>query len=75
MKRVWLHAGYQRMAGEVKKLEKPLAVVGRRSAGESDEAETAETESGEANELEIKEIIRWKILINGRPEPVGLSGT
>ena len=75
MKRVWLHAGYQRMAGEVKRLEKPLAVVGRRSTGGAEKDGSVEKGSGEVEELEIREIIRWKILVNGRPEPVGLSGT
>ena len=79
MKRVWLHIGYQRMAGEVKKLEKPWAVVGRRQQQTANDGTwdgpEAEKESMEhAEEVEVKEIVRWKILINSRPEPVGLAG-
>lgn len=74
MKRVYLYAGrYQRMTGEVKKLAKPLAVVRRR--------ERSATERGDGNgyggegqdELEIVEVVKYKILFASRPEPVGLE--
>ncbi len=62
MKRVYLYVGqHQRMTGEVKKLVKPLAVIRRRDGRESE---------GE-DELEIVEIVRWKVLFSSRPEPVG----
>ena len=78
MKRVWLHVGYQRMAGELKKLEKPWAVVGRRRANASQAGGPAGSSAPlaeQVEELEVREIVRWKILVNSRPEPVTLSGT
>jgi hypothetical protein len=73
MKRVYLYAGrYQRMTGEVKKLAKPIAVIRRRqkpttSNGTQDEDEDA------GDELEIVEIVKYKILFASRPEPVSLG--
>ena len=51
---------HQRLTGEVKKLAKPLAVVGKREGL----VEVVE-------ELEIREVVRWKVLFSTRPEPVG----
>lgn len=64
MKRVYLYVGkHQRLTGEVKKLGKPIAIIKRRQIPDSgmhlDE------------ELEVTEIIRYKILFSQRPEPVG----
>ncbi|CAI7604810.1 unnamed protein product [Penicillium bialowiezense] len=57
MKRAYLYVGrYQRMTGEVKKLPLPLAVVQKRTS--------------EAEELEVVEIVRYKIFFKNRPEPV-----
>jgi chromosome transmission fidelity protein 8 len=62
-KRVHLYVGkHQRLTGEVKKLAKPLAVM-RKREGTTDEGE-----------LEIAEIIYYKLLFAHRPEPVGGSG-
>lgn len=59
MKRVYLYVGrYQRMTGEVKKLPKPLAVLRKRSSSENTE------------ELEVVEIVRYKVFFKNRPEPV-----
>ncbi|KAK4995484.1 hypothetical protein LTR66_004700 [Elasticomyces elasticus] len=78
MKRVYLYVGrHQRMTGEVKKLLRPLAVVGRREGGGggavgSDwSGEVMQEESGTGEELEVVEIVKWKILFANRPEPVG----
>lgn len=63
MKRVYLYVGrHQRLTGEVKKLAKPIGVIRRRQGGGDDQA-------GE-DELEIVEVVRWKVLFGGRPEPV-----
>lgn len=63
MKRVYLYIGkHQRLTGEVKKLGKAIAVVARREGGEGDEAN---------EELEVKEVVRYKIVFSSRPEPVG----
>lgn len=72
MKRVYLYVGrYQRMTGEVKKLGMPLAVVRRRetmpSEGESEDA-NANTE-----ELEVADIVKYKLVFKNRPEPVDNS--
>ncbi|KAK5112020.1 hypothetical protein LTR62_004554 [Meristemomyces frigidus] len=60
-KRVYLYVGkHQRMTGEVKKLGRPIAVVRKRETGLEGE-----------EELEVAEIVYWKVLFASRPEPVG----
>ncbi|CZT24423.1 related to sister chromatid cohesion protein Ctf8 [Ramularia collo-cygni] len=60
-KRVFLFVGkHQRMAGEVKKLGKAIAVV-RKSRREG---------AGEG-EVEVEEIVRFKMIFAHRPEPMG----
>ncbi|KAJ5884485.1 hypothetical protein N7504_012057 [Penicillium tannophilum] len=60
MKRAYLYVGrYQRMTGEVKKLLKPIALVQKRPSS-----------STEIEDLEVVEIIRYKIFFKNRPEPV-----
>ncbi|KAI9869449.1 MAG: hypothetical protein M1813_000238 [Trichoglossum hirsutum] len=67
MKRVYLYVGkHQRLTGEVKKLSNPTAVIRRRECTQG-KAKVLD----EAEELEIVEIVRWKILFSQRPEPVG----
>lgn len=57
-KRVYLYVGeHQRLAGEVKKLAKPVAIIRRRTS--------------DSDELEIAEIVHHKLLFAHRPEPVG----
>ncbi|RAL09726.1 uncharacterized protein BO97DRAFT_374133 [Aspergillus homomorphus CBS 101889] len=64
MKRVYLYVGrYQRITGEVKKLPKPLAIVQRR-------AKPAGSAGDDADELEVVEVVRYKIYFKSRPEPV-----
>jgi chromosome transmission fidelity protein 8 len=64
----------------VKKLQKPIAVVGRRRAGEGGgmqggdermEGVEGESEEGDTEELEVVEVVRWKVVFSSRPEPVG----
>ncbi|KZM18918.1 uncharacterized protein EKO05_0006671 [Ascochyta rabiei] len=76
MKRVYLYVGEnQRMTGECKKLGKPFAVVRRR--GDADvvmrdgEGGGDGEARGESEELEIVEVVKFKIVFSGRPEPVG----
>ncbi|CRG92255.1 hypothetical protein PISL3812_09312 [Talaromyces islandicus] len=72
MKRAYLFVGrYQRMTGEVKKLAKPLAVIQRRQRASPSPAEIGKGEGGD--ELEIVEIIKYKIVFASRPEPVGIE--
>lgn len=73
---VYLQVGrHQRLTGEVKKLQQPLAVVRRKTSTESDESQAVEIEAGKRrtmNEvLEIVEVVNWKIIFSQRPEPVG----
>ncbi|KAF9698340.1 hypothetical protein EKO04_003870 [Ascochyta lentis] len=76
MKRVYLYVGEnQRMTGECKKLGKPFAVVRRREVEDvvmrdGEEAQNVDV-GGEGDELEIVEVVRFKIVFSGRPEPVG----
>ena len=70
MKRVYLYVGmHQRLTGEVKKLPKPMALIQKkkRIGGE----ELAGGTELETEELEVMEIVKWKILFSQRPEPVG----
>lgn len=60
MRRVYLFVGqHQRLTGEVKKLPKAVAVVKRRDGEEG------------TDELEVVEIVKYKIVFSSRPEPVG----
>jgi len=62
MKKVYLYIGrHQRLTGEVKKLNNPMAVVRKRTT----------TGRPDKEELEITEIVDYKILFSSRPEPVG----
>lgn len=78
MKRVHLYVGkHQRVTGEVKKLPKPVAVI-RRRPREQDEDDIMgnAVDDGEVpEELEVVEIIKYKILFSQRPEPVGTLET
>jgi chromosome transmission fidelity protein 8 len=72
MKRVYLYVGkHQRLTGEVKKLPKAIAVIRKRRDGSEGDMDV-DTEAGESNEeLEVVEIVKYKILFSTRPEPVG----
>ena len=73
MKRVYLYVGrFQRMSGEVSKLRAPVAVIRRREGTTPTPAGTG-TGTGsepEREELEIVEIVRYKMIFKNRPEPV-----
>ncbi|TKA51465.1 hypothetical protein B0A49_13043 [Cryomyces minteri] len=72
MKRVYLYVGkHQRLAGEVKKLAKPLAVICRRVGPAADVETMAVDGVSNEEELEIAEIVRFKVIFSQRPEPVG----
>lgn len=74
MKRVYLYVGqHQRLVGEVKKLAKPIAVLKKRGMGENTEDVKRRQEDGENTDqdaLEIAEVVKYKVLFQGRPEPV-----
>lgn len=65
-KRVHLYVGrHQRMTGEVKKLAKPLALIRRRNPEASSGAP--------GGDLEVAEIVYYKLIFAHRPEPVGTA--
>ncbi|KAL8963522.1 MAG: hypothetical protein Q9183_005001 [Haloplaca sp. 2 TL-2023] len=67
MKRVHLYVGqHQRLTGEVKKLPSPLAVIRRKQSPHSDSKNTP----SEVEQLEIADIIYYKVLFSTRPEPM-----
>ncbi len=82
MKRVYLYVGrHQRLSGEVKKLPKPLAVLRRRQVdGEQtndgrmcvirDEVASTLFEGAGGDQLEVVEIVKYRIHFPSRPEPV-----
>ncbi|KAH9865078.1 hypothetical protein IAQ61_009024 [Plenodomus lingam] len=83
MKRVYIYVGKgQRMTGECKKLAKPIGVMRKRVVA-ARERLGEDVEMGEGNdegvgagnreaeeELEIVEVVRYKIVFSARPEPV-----
>ncbi|KAF2190822.1 hypothetical protein K469DRAFT_624228 [Zopfia rhizophila CBS 207.26] len=77
MKRVYFYVGkHQRLNGEVKKLGKPFAIIRKRERREDVEMGGMEAVEGEGGlevqeELEIVEVVRYKIVFSTRPEPVG----
>ncbi|KAL8648581.1 MAG: hypothetical protein Q9226_005933, partial [Calogaya cf. arnoldii] len=67
MKRVHLYIGrHQRLTGEVKKLATPLGVLRRKPVEDDDDSMT---DTSNIEELEIMEIIYYKVLFSTRPEP------
>lgn len=69
MKRVYLYVGkHQRLTGEVKKLPKALGIIRKREM----QAETMniDGENQDGEELEIVEIVKFKVVFSHRPEPV-----
>lgn len=70
MKRVHMFIGqHQRLTGEVKKLPKAIAVVKKRPNKMEYGSGGAHMEEGE--NLEVVEIIKYKLMFGNRPEPVG----
>lgn len=71
MKRVYMYVGqHQRLTGEVKKLPRAVGVVRRRQ-----QAGGAGGGGGDdrAEELEVVEVVKYKIVFSSRPEPVGTA--
>ena len=81
MKTVHLYVGmHQRLAGEVKKLPKAIAIVRRRETGSSKangvQGGDVEMSSNGGDkpapiELEIADVVKHKLVFSQRPEPVG----
>ncbi|KAJ6439604.1 chromosome transmission fidelity protein 8 [Purpureocillium lavendulum] len=74
MKRVQLYIGqHQRLTGEVKKLPRAIAVIRRRENKAYGSSGGVVEEQGD--NLEVVEIVKYKVLFSNRPEPVNTSGT
>ncbi|KAI1825358.1 hypothetical protein F4861DRAFT_197416 [Xylaria intraflava] len=73
MKRVHLYIGdHQRLTGEVKKLPKAVAIIRKRPKSEPDVEMTNSLSPDNAKEdLEVVEIVKYKLMFSHRPEPVG----
>ncbi|KAI1492851.1 putative sister chromatid cohesion protein Ctf8 [Biscogniauxia mediterranea] len=72
MKRIHLYVGqHQRLTGEVKKLPRALAIVRKRSHSEEDVDMTGTGSEASKEDLEVVEIIKYKLMFGQRPEPVG----
>ncbi|KAF8856393.1 hypothetical protein BDZ45DRAFT_475782 [Acephala macrosclerotiorum] len=75
MKRVYMYVGrHQRLSGEVKKLPKAIAIIRKRKSESADKMDVDMDGEGEDEgiaELEVVEIVKYKILFSTRPEPVG----
>ncbi|KAH7040669.1 chromosome transmission fidelity protein 8 [Microdochium trichocladiopsis] len=73
MKRVHLFIGQnQRLTGEVKKLPKAIAILRKRHS--RDDTPMKDGPLGTASEdLEVFEIVKYKLMFSHRPEPVGTS--
>ena len=74
-KRVYMYVGeHQRMTGEIKALPKPVAIVRRRRHKQDDDDDNDDGDGGGqgggVEELEIVEIVKFKIVFSQRPEPV-----
>ena len=70
MKRVHLYVGHhQRLTGEVKKLPRAVAVVRRREKRVRQGSGGPVEEQGD--NLEVVEIVKYKLVFSSRPEPVG----
>ncbi|KAI0445524.1 putative sister chromatid cohesion protein Ctf8 [Xylaria telfairii] len=72
MKRVHLFVGqHQRLTGELKKLPRAIAVI-RKKPGSGPDVEMADSSSqGAQEDLELVEIVKYKLVFSHRPEPVG----
>jgi chromosome transmission fidelity protein 8 len=72
MKRVYMHIGqHQRLTGEVKKLPRAIAVVRKRQNKMLQSSAGSYMEEGD--NLEVVEIIKYKLMFTIRPEPVGTT--
>ncbi|KAI0142438.1 hypothetical protein F4776DRAFT_507019 [Hypoxylon sp. NC0597] len=72
MRRVHLYVGeHQRLTGEVKKLPKAMAIIKKRAKPGEDVDMSDGNSSSTAEELEVVEIVKYKLVFSQRPEPVG----
>ncbi|KAI1139531.1 hypothetical protein F5Y05DRAFT_379312 [Hypoxylon sp. FL0543] len=72
MKRVHLYVGeHQRLTGEVKKLPRAMAII-KKQANPGEDVHMSDGQSNSTTEeLEVVEIVKYKLVFSQRPEPVG----
>ncbi|KAI1271531.1 putative sister chromatid cohesion protein Ctf8 [Xylaria sp. FL0933] len=72
MKRVHLYVGqHQRLTGEVKKLPRAIAVIRKKRAPGMDVDMADSSHETLKEDLELVEIVKYKLMFSHRPEPVG----
>jgi len=74
MKRVYMYVGkHQRLTGQAKKLPTAIAVIRKMADGSLSQksGEHMEGVEEEHADLEVVEIVKYKIIFSTRPEPVG----
>lgn len=72
MKRVYLYIGqHQRLTGEIKKLPRAIAIVRRKEPDANAAEDSVAAGEGAPEELEVAEIVKYKLVFSQRPEPVG----
>ncbi|KAF3070949.1 hypothetical protein GL218_00803 [Daldinia childiae] len=73
MRQIHLYVGeHQRLTGEAKKLPRAMAIIRKRTKSEEDvEMADEPSSSSTVEELEVVEIVKYKIVFSQRPEPVG----
>ncbi|KAI1201967.1 putative sister chromatid cohesion protein Ctf8 [Nemania serpens] len=72
MGRVHLYVGHhQRLTGEMKKLPKAIAIIRKRSRSGPDVEMTDSASENTKEDLELVEIVKYKLMFSHRPEPVG----
>ncbi|KAI1817594.1 hypothetical protein GGS20DRAFT_505842 [Poronia punctata] len=73
LKSVHMYVGqHQRLTGELKKLPKPLAII-RRKPGTGSDTVMADSAETTTEDLEVVEIVKYKLMFSNRPEPVGAA--
>lgn len=79
MKKVYMYVGkYQRLVGEVKRLPKALVMIAKSADQQADtgiaegvDVEETSREPRPNTMLDVLDVIKYKIIFSGRPEPVG----
>ncbi|KAI8630953.1 hypothetical protein F5Y19DRAFT_40901 [Xylariaceae sp. FL1651] len=72
MKLVHLYVGqHQRLTGEIKKLPRAIAIIRKRPKSGEDMEMVGLTSDGAREDLEVVEIVKYKLMFSHRPEPVG----
>ncbi|KAI1186721.1 putative sister chromatid cohesion protein Ctf8 [Nemania serpens] len=72
MGQVHLYVGHhQRFTGEMKKLPKAIAIIRKRPRSGQDAEMAGSVSENTKDDLELVEIVKYKLMFSHRPEPVG----